>query len=164
MWHKPVAIANVEMSFSLRSMGNMILRQAFVAIWFQVLLGAGRTRQNFCLLCKRNCQQVLLTSATGVFRLDKILSDLTKLQRSRDKKSPSPLGSPIFCQAVLLHFFVCFVSQNPLEPSNTRAGMLGIMLIQKHAKLKSTSVRQQAFRSLSVPKSRFSAVSRSSWR
>ena len=58
-----------------------------------------------------------------MFRLDKILSDLTKLQRSRDKKSASPLGSPFFCQAILSHFLVCLVSQNPLTPSNARTGM-----------------------------------------
>ena len=58
------------------------------------------------------------------FFLDKILSDLTKLQRSHDKKSASPLGSPIFCQAILPHFLVCLVSQNPLAPSNAPTGMV----------------------------------------
>ena len=42
-----------------------------------------------------------------MFCLDKILSDPAKLQSNRDK----------VCQAILSHFFVCLVSQNPLAPS-----------------------------------------------
>ena len=37
-------------------------------------------------------------------------SDLTKLQRSRDKKSASPFGSPIFCQAICLFSVIKSIS------------------------------------------------------
>ena len=56
-------------------------------------LGAGRTRQNFSLPCKKN-------------------------------------------------FLVCLVSQNPLACTFQHAYRYGIMLIQKHAKLKRTSMQQ----------------------
>ena len=68
-----------------------------------------------------------------MLHLDKILSDLTKLQRSRDKKSASPLGSPIFCQAILLHFLVSLVSQNPSAPSNAHTGMVSCRALIRSA-------------------------------
>ena len=97
----------------------MVSKRVIFGAFWPVALG-----RIFVYFAKKNCQRVLQTSATGVFRIDKILSDLTKLQRGRDKKSASPLGSPIFCPAILSHFLVCLVSQNPLAPSNAPTGMI----------------------------------------
>ena len=106
MWSKPILFCKAEFWPLL-----------FLLLKSSSVFPSQITEQNFalCLLCKKYCLRVLLTSATGVFRLDKILSDLTKLQRNLDKKIS--LGSPIFCQAILSHFFVCLVSQNPFSPS-----------------------------------------------
>ena len=82
---------------------------------FAVLPNRDRSHYIFCLLCKKFCQCILC--ATGVFHLDKILSNSTELQRRRNKKSVSHRSPPIFCQVVISHVCVCLVSQNPSAPS-----------------------------------------------
>ena len=94
------------------------------------------------------------------FALTKFCPTLPNFKEAATKKSASPLGSPIFCQAILWHFFVCVVSQNPLEPFQ-HANRYVNSKARQTEKYRFCSV-QQAFRSLSVPKFRFSAVSRSS--
>ena len=76
-----------------------------------------------------------------MFRLDKILSDLTKLQRGRDKKSASPLGSPIFLSGDFIALS-CLFSVTKSISTFQRAYRYSIMLIQKRAKMKRTSMQQ----------------------
>ena len=75
------------------------------------------------------------------FTLTKFCPTLPNFKEAATKNRRAPLGSPIFCQAILSHFLVCLVSQNTLAPSK-RAYRYGIMLIQKRAKLKRTSMQQ----------------------
>ena len=110
-------------------------------------LGAGRTRQNFCLLCKKKLSTSVIDENDRRVSLWQNFVRPYQTSKKPRQKIGVPKGRADFLSLDFIALF-CLFSVTIKSASNWKVPV------------KSTSVQQ----AISVPKVRFSAVSRSSWR
>ena len=118
------------------------------------------TRENFCLLCEKKKKKTVNECDECDRRVSSWSNCVRPYQTSKKprQKIGELLGLADFLWGDFIALFCLLSVTKYIAPSNKRTGMQTDKVLQcnKHG--------QRKFLSLSVPKFRFSAVSRSSWR
>ena len=83
--------------------------------------GAGRTRQNFCLLYKKTVNECCRRVRPASFALTKFCPTLPNFKEAATKYRRAPWARQFFVRRFYRTFFVCLESQNPLALSKPRA-------------------------------------------